>query len=147
ASLALAGLTGCRPDERARPYVRAPENLVPGVPRFYATGIPMAGIVQPVLAKTDSGRPIKLEGNPDHPASGGATDAFTQAALLGLYDPARSRGPVHDGLAVPPAAAEAALRAQAVRIGLAGGAGFRLLTGRITSPTLLRQIAALLQRW
>jgi molybdopterin-containing oxidoreductase family iron-sulfur binding subunit len=147
ASLALAGLAGCRPDERARPYVRSPEHLVPGVPRFYATGIPMAGIVQPVLAKTESGRPIKLEGNPDHPASRGATDAFTQAALLGLYDPARSRGPLHDGLAVPPATARAELRAQAARIGLAGGAGFRLLTGRITSPTLLRQIAALLQRW
>src|SRR3546814_15401405 len=75
ASLALAGLAGCEanPDDRALPYVESPEDLLPGVPRLYATAVPFAGIAQPVLGVTSSGRPIKLEGNPDHSARLGAT--------------------------------------------------------------------------
>ncbi len=95
ASLALAGLTGCSStaDETALPYVEVPEGETQGIARFYATAVSIAGYAQPVFGKTYSGRPVKLEGNSAHPASGGAIDAFTQAALLGLYDPTRSQGP------------------------------------------------------
>ncbi len=149
ASLALAGLTGCeaRPDRAALPYVEDPEHLVPGRPLTYASGVPFAGIVQPVLGVTTAGRPTKLEGNPDHPASRGATDAFTQAALLDLYDPERSRAPLHRGEPTSWSGLDAALAGQAARLDARRGAGFRLLTGATTSPTLQRQMDALLARW
>jgi molybdopterin-containing oxidoreductase family iron-sulfur binding subunit len=149
AALALAGLAGCeaRPDDRARPYVTDPENDLPGKPRFYATAVPFAGIAQPVLGVTYAGRPTKLEGNREHPASGGATDAFTQASLLDLYDPERSQAPRRRGQPVSWAELDTALAGRAALLDGRRGEGFRLLTGAITSPTLLRQIAALLDRW
>lgn len=149
ASVALAGLAGCeaRPDDRARPYVRDPENEVPGKPRLYATAVPFAGVSQPVLGITQSGRPTKLEGNPDHPASRGATDAFTQAALLDLYDPERSQLPCLGGDPTSWAELDAALAGRAALAAAAEGEGVRLLTGATTSPTLLRQIGLLLARW
>jgi hypothetical protein len=99
ASLALAGLTTvpARADEWAILYVNAPEFVVPDNPRWYATAVTLGGIAQPVLGKTHAGRPIKLEGNPDHPATEGASDVFLQAALLGLYDPERLQAPRHLG--------------------------------------------------
>lgn len=147
ASLALAGLTACQEDERALPYVEAPENLIPGRPKWYATSVRMAGRAMPVLGRTEAGRPVKLEGNPDHPASGGATDAFTQAALLGLYDPTRSRGPRYLGQPASWGAFAAAVSANAAALDARGGEGFRLLTGTVTSPTFARQWAELARRW
>jgi anaerobic selenocysteine-containing dehydrogenase len=99
ASLALAGFTGGEgeSDEAALPYVNAPEFMVPGEPRWYATAVTLCGYAQPVLGKTHVGRPVKLEGNPDHPATRGGTDPFLQAALLDLYDPDRSAAPLRDG--------------------------------------------------
>ena len=87
ASLALAGVGACtrQPAEQIVPYVRQPEDLVPGRPLFFASAIPMSGVAQPVLVESHMGRPTKIEGNPDHPASLGATDAITQAAILDLY--------------------------------------------------------------
>jgi len=98
ASLLLAGLTGCGDDrvDLALPYVNSPEAMVPGVPRLYATAIPFEGYIQPVLATTHAGRPTKLDGNPQHPVSTGASDPFTQAAVLQLYDPDRSQTPLRD---------------------------------------------------
>ena len=94
ASIAMAGLAACgKTPEQAVTAVSQPVNLTPGVPAWYATAIPFGGVAQPVLGKTVAGRPIKLEGNPDHPVSGGACDAFTQAAILQLYDPDRSQVP------------------------------------------------------
>src|SRR5689334_23141775 len=92
ASLALAGIGACtkQPPENIIPYVRQPENLVPGKPLFFATALNFAGIAQPVLVENHEGRPTKIEGNPEHPASLGATDIFAQAAILGLYDPDRA---------------------------------------------------------
>ena len=91
ASLALAGVGACtkQPPETIVPYVRQPEDLVPGRPLFFASAIPFSGVAQPVLVESHMGRPTKIEGNPEHPASLGATDAMTQAAILGLYDPDR----------------------------------------------------------
>lgn len=149
ATLALAGLWGCEaePDARAVPYVTDPENEIPGRPKLYATGVPFAGIVQPVLGVTNVGRPTKLEGNPDHPASRGATDAFTQAALLDLYDPERSQVPRFGGKPTSWAEFDTALAGRAAALSASQGEGFRLLTGATTSPTLLRQIAQLQARW
>ena len=92
ASLALAGLTACtrQPAEKIVPYVRQPEEIVPGKPLFFATAMPMAGYATGLLVESHEGRPTKIEGNPEHPASRGATDVFAQASILGLYDPDRS---------------------------------------------------------
>src|SRR5215471_14015550 len=93
ASLALAGMTGCTklPLEPIVPYVRQPEEVIPGRPRFYATAVTLGGYASPVLVESHLGRPTKIEGNDLHPASQGGTDVFTQASLLGLYDPDRSQ--------------------------------------------------------
>ena len=95
ASLALAGLgvAGCtnQPREKIYPHVRAPEEIVPGKPLFYATAMPLGGFAQGVLVESHQGRPTKIEGNPDHPASLGSTDVFAQASILTLYDPDRSQ--------------------------------------------------------
>ncbi|MBW8783022.1 MAG: TAT-variant-translocated molybdopterin oxidoreductase [Novosphingobium sp.] len=149
ASLALSGLAGCEasPDGRALPYIRDPEHMVPDRAQLYATGVPFAGILQPVLGVTNAGRPTKLEGNPDHPASRGATDAFTQAALLDLYDPERSQVPRAQGRPMSWAELDTAMAGRAALLDATRGDGLRLLTGATTSPTLLRQIEALTTRW
>src|SRR5215469_6737382 len=92
ASMALAGLAGCtrQPLEQILPYVRQPEELVPGKPIFYATAMPFHGHALPLLVETHEFRPTKIEGNPMHPASMGATDLFAQASILNPYDPDRS---------------------------------------------------------
>ena len=95
ASLALAGLTGCRwPRETIMPYAKRPEGRIPGKPQFFATAYDLDGSAIGLLAKSFEGRPIKIEGNPDHPASLGATDATTQATVLDVYDPDRSVRPM-----------------------------------------------------
>ncbi|MBA2621437.1 MAG: TAT-variant-translocated molybdopterin oxidoreductase, partial [Acidobacteria bacterium] len=93
ASLAFAGLTGCviQPAEKIVPYVKQPEEVVPGKALFYATSMTLGGTGVGLLAKSNEGRPTKIEGNPDHPGSLGATDTLAQAALLGMYDPDRSQ--------------------------------------------------------
>jgi MoCo/4Fe-4S cofactor protein with predicted Tat translocation signal len=94
ASLALAGLNGCRAapiDEKIVPYVNQPEQIVPGRPLFFATAFPIGGVGNGIIVESHEGRPTKIEGNPNHPASLGATDAFTQASILTLYDPDRSQ--------------------------------------------------------
>jgi molybdopterin-containing oxidoreductase family iron-sulfur binding subunit len=90
----VAGHGGCKlsqPTETIVPYVRAPEHLIPGRPLYYATAITLGGFATGVLVESHLGRPTKIEGNPQHPASRGGTDAQTQAAILSLYDPERSQ--------------------------------------------------------
>jgi molybdopterin-containing oxidoreductase family iron-sulfur binding subunit len=150
ASLGLAGLAACsdQPDEQALPYVRGPEFQAAGQARHYATAVtPVGGYAQPVLGTTYQGRPTKLEGLPEHPASQGAADAFTQAALLGLYDPDRSQGPRFGGRPADWDAFDAAMVANAARLDARGGEGLRLLTTQQTSPTFARQLRQLLERW
>ncbi|MEO1725458.1 MAG: TAT-variant-translocated molybdopterin oxidoreductase [Bacteroidota bacterium] len=92
ASMAFAGLTGCRrPAEEILPYARKPEQVIPGVPNYYATSMPLGGPVQGILIRANEGRPTKVEGNAAHPYNQGATDVFAQASVLNLYDPDRSR--------------------------------------------------------
>ena len=145
ASLLLAGLSACGEEraDLALPYVDQPEAMVPGLPRFYATAVPFEGYVQPVLATTHAGRPTKLDGNPDHPASGGASDVFTQAAVLQLYDPDRSKAPLRDGAPATWAAFERELVAMRRDWAARRGEGLRILTGDVTSPTLIRQLGRL----
>ena len=92
-SLALAGLTACtrQPAEYIAPYVRQPEELVPGKPVFYATAMALDGFATGLIVESHEGRPTKVEGNKDHPASLGASDVFSQASVLALYDPDRSQ--------------------------------------------------------
>ena len=92
ASVALAGVTGCRrPVETILPYARKPEDVIPGVPSYYATSMTLGGVGHAVLVQSHEGRPTKVEGNPEHPISAGATDIFAQASVLQPHDPDRSR--------------------------------------------------------
>lgn len=147
ASLALAGLSACTrpPNEKIVPYVKAPEEIIPGKPLFFATGMTLGGIATGLLVESHMGRPTKIEGNPEHPASLGATDAFAQASILTLYDPDRSQVVNYAGqISTWNAfftAVNTALETQRNR----KGAGLRLLTETITSPTLAAQIQELLR--
>src|SRR5438094_9611541 len=93
ASLAMAGMTACtkQPLEPIVPYVRQPEEVIPGRPMFYASAFTLSGYASPVLVESHLYRPTKIEGNVQHPASLGGTDIFAQASILGLYDPDRSQ--------------------------------------------------------
>jgi len=99
ASMALAGMTGCvkLPLEPIVPYVRQPEEVIPGRPMFYATACTLGGYASPLLVESHLGRPTKIEGNDQHPASLGGTDIFAQASILGMYDPDRSQSVVSMG--------------------------------------------------
>jgi molybdopterin-containing oxidoreductase family iron-sulfur binding subunit len=149
ASLALAGFSACtrQPPEAIVPYVRQPEALVPGRPLFYATAMTLGGSATGLLVESHEGRPTKIEGNPLHPASLGATDAFAQAAILGLYDPDRSRTLTHAGDIRPWPAFLGAIRAALTAQQPLQGAGVRILTESIASPTLAAQIQDLLARY
>lgn len=148
ASLALAGVAGCavQPAEEIVPYVRAPERMVPGKPKFYATAVPLGGYGVGVLAETHMGRPTKLEGNDAHPSSLGAADAWTQAAILGLYDPDRSQVVTFNGRIKTYGDFVTAWLERLGSIQAAKGAGFRILTGAVTSPTMAAQLEALTKR-
>ena len=145
--MALAAAGCSKPAEEIVPYVKMPEDLTPGEPLRFATALPMGGFGLGILAISIDGRPIKVEGNPRHPASLGATDAFAEAAVLSLYDPDRSRTPTLKGNISSWDAFAAALLAQLEKHTKNAGDGLRLLTGRIASPTLLRQIDSLLARY
>lgn len=182
ASLALAGLSGCRrPEENILPYTKAPEDMVMGLPTYYATAIPVGSAVYGVLVESNEGRPTKIEGNPLHPMSLGATNSYVQASILELYDPDRSASPMlqgrdHEEVVAPlhtvahgaePAHGEAApeghgeeheghgaaapkirvfdsndalgfLRGRRDKAAAQRGKGLHVLSGALTSPTLLR---------
>jgi MoCo/4Fe-4S cofactor protein with predicted Tat translocation signal len=150
ASLALGGLTACQfdwkqPQEKIVPYVRQPELVVPGRELYFATAITHGGYALGLLAESHEGRPTKLEGNPDHPASLGATDAITQASILTLYDPDRSTQVLNAGQASDWNAFLNAIRPALDTQRGAGGAGLRILSGPVTSPTLIDQLTTFLQ--
>ncbi len=147
ASLAFAGLSGCviQPAEKIVPFVSQPENMIPGKPLFYSTAMTLGGIATGLFAKSFDGRPIKVEGNPDHPGSLGATDIFAQASILGMYDPDRSQEVRYRGTSSNWQNFMKAARAAVDENSKDGGAGIRFLTETVTSPTLVaqfKQIAA-----
>ena len=145
ASLALAGLSGCviQPPEKIVPYVNPQEGMLPGKANFFATSMSLGGVATGLLAKSFDGRPVKVEGNPDHPGSLGATDIYAQASILGMYDPDRSQETTFRGNPKTYEAFSAEIRAAIEENRKDGGAGVRFLTETITSPTLVDQFAKL----
>jgi molybdopterin-containing oxidoreductase family iron-sulfur binding subunit len=142
----MAGLGGCdwAPEGTLIPAVRAPPNIVPGLPNFYASANVLDGYATGVVVKHQMGRPIKVEGNPRHPASLGATDVFAQAQVLDFYNPDRAWAITAHGFPSDQSNLQTALTAQRAKIGESRGNGFHILTGAITSPTLAGQLNALL---
>lgn len=149
ASMALAGAAGCNPNERDDliPYVTKPEEVVPGNPLFFASAFPIAGFGQGILAESHTGRPTKLEGNPDHPASRGNTTAHGQALVLSLYDPDRSQVPYHGGEPGGWSEVRSQLATLRQRLEVTDGEGLHLLTGRVTSPTMAHQLQQLMDQY
>src|ERR1051326_877159 len=144
ASMALAGLAACnRPEQKFVPYVKQPESLIPGKPMFFATAMTLGGVATGVLAESHLGRPTKIEGNPDHPSSLGASDSQMQASILGLYDPDRAQVVYQLGEIRTWSEFVAAL-VPITNNAKTAGASLRLLTETITSPTLGAQIQQLL---
>ncbi|MBY0331692.1 MAG: 4Fe-4S ferredoxin, partial [Acetobacteraceae bacterium] len=143
ASLALAAAAGCdlKPEEWGDPLPMRPHGVAIE-DATYASVLELEGVGRGVLVRTRAGHPIKIEGNPQHPGSLGATDVFLEAAVLSLHDPERSRGVRHAGR-VPrgPAAAD-----PEPAIAALGGEGLRILTGPVSSPTTARLIAAVQER-
>jgi MoCo/4Fe-4S cofactor protein with predicted Tat translocation signal len=142
ASMALAGMTGCvrLPLEPIVPYVRQPEDVIPGRPQFYATAMTLGGYASPLLVESHLGRPTKIEGNDKHPASLGGTDIFAQAHILGLYDPDRSQSVVSMGDQRSWQSFLTAIRGPLSAQKALQGAGIRILTPTISSPTLADQL-------
>ena len=149
ASLALSGLAGCDDDPRDEivPPVNQAEGAVPGSVLTYASSVLVDGFANGVLVKTRDGRPIKIEGNPDHPWSRGGTDVFGQASVLGLYDPFRSQSVQFDTRDSDWPAFRAAIAGPLAQWRSNGGQGFALLVGPTTSPSLAAQLAALQRAW
>jgi MoCo/4Fe-4S cofactor protein with predicted Tat translocation signal len=148
ASLALGGLAACtrQPTEYIAPYIQAPEELIPGRPLFYATQTTLSGISTGVLAESHEGRPTKIEGNPEHPGSLGACDPYSQASVLQLYDPDRSRALTFQGEVATWGGFYSNLRGLLADQQTKKGAGIRILTETVGSPStadLLAQIKTL----
>ena len=149
-SMALAGigLTGCRrPEAYLVPFTNGVEWTIPGKFLYYATSMPRRNGAMPLIATTSDGRPIKLEGNPLHPISNGATDTFAQASLLDLYDPNRSKEIKSAGAKTDAAALGAKLDEIAAAAAATGGQGLAFLVERNASPTRDRLLAQLRQKY
>jgi MoCo/4Fe-4S cofactor protein with predicted Tat translocation signal len=149
ASLALGGFTACtrQPSEAIVPYVRPPEGLVLGKPLYFATAMTIGGVATGLVVESHEGRPTKVEGNPLHPGSLGASDVFAQAAILGLYDPDRSQALAYRGDIRPWPEFLGAMRGATAAQQALGGRGLRILTESVGSPTLAAQLRDLLRRF
>ncbi len=152
ASFALAGLAampGCRrwPREEIVPYANRPEYSVPGDKEFFATTMELGGVAKPLLVTCVDGRPVKVEGNPDHPASGGTADLYAQASILDLYDPHRPRKVMHDGKSSSWAAFDQWWGDHAKELAASEGKGLVVLSELTSSPTVARLQAKLLKQY
>ena len=147
ASMALAGMTACtkQPLEPIVPYVKQPEDVIPGRPMFYATAFTLGGYASPLLVESHLFRPTKIEGNDQHPASLGGTDIFAQASILGMYDPDRSQTVTYLGDVRTIQDFRNAIRGPLNVQKALQGAGIRILTRSFSSPTLADQMQAFLK--
>ena len=148
AAFTAAGLSDCdagAPGGHLIPAVRTPPNIIPGLPNFYSTANIQDGYAAGVVIEHNMGRPIKVEGNPRHPASLGATDVSAQAQLLDFYDPERAWAITARRYPSTRESLESALALQRIKISENRGKGFRILTGAFTSPTLMAQLDALIK--
>jgi MoCo/4Fe-4S cofactor protein with predicted Tat translocation signal len=146
ASLAFAGLSGCgrMPEQHIVPYVKQPDGLTLGKPQFYATAMPFCADAIGLLVESHEGRPTKVEGNPDHPSSLGATDTFAQASILNLYDPDRAQTVTKTGEIQTWSEFLDAAQSLAAVFRATQGEGLRFLTGIVNSPSLAAQIQTIL---
>ena len=146
ASLAMAGLGACtrQPVEKILPYVKQPENLLPGQPLYYASAFPLGRTAFPVLVESHMGRPTKIEGNPEHPASLGSTSALTQATVLDLYDPDRLQVLRRAGQLQAWENFTAEVAALLEKQKAKQGGGLRILTEPTISPTFAAAMKKLL---
>ncbi|MEO6875243.1 MAG: TAT-variant-translocated molybdopterin oxidoreductase [Opitutaceae bacterium] len=149
ASIALAGLSGCvrRSLDKIVPYVVAPELAIPGRPEFYATAMPAEGYARGIVVESHLGRPTKIEGNTDHPESLGATDAITQAAILSLYDPDRSREPRRQGQPAGWSAFDSEWAEHQATLLASQGEGLALLTEPTSSPSVRLELESILRKF
>src|SRR2546430_2740688 len=149
ASMAMAGLTGCAaaPPEKIVPYVRAPEDLLPGKPMYFATSMQTPGYGMGLIVESHEGRPIKVEGNPDHPASLGSTDPFAQASLLTLYDPDRAQTVTQSGRISTWDAFITAFENSLSGFQSNRGERLHILTETVASPTLADLLQPFLGRY
>src|SRR5512135_2948664 len=149
ASLALAGMAGCgkQPKEEIVPYVRMPEQIIPGKPLYFATAVTRGGYAQGVLVESHMGRPTKVEGNELHPASLGATDSFAQASVLSLYDPDRSQTVLEGNTVSDWTRFGTLLTDRLNTLRQRQGEGLYVLTETMTSPTLGQQLQDLLNTY
>ena len=147
ASLAMAGMTACtkQPLEPIVPYVKQPEEAVPGRPLFFATAFTLGGYASPVLVESHLYRPTKIEGNDRHAASLGGTDIFSQASILGMYDPDRSQTLTYLGDIRSWGSLVEAMRAPLSIQKSLQGAGIRILTPTVSSPALADQLQSFLK--
>ncbi len=149
ASLAMSALTGCvrQPPEHILPYVDQPSGIVQGKPIYFATAMPLPGYAAGLLVKSHMGHPIKVEGNPRHPATLGSSDAFSQASILGLYDPDRKSTVLYKNrISTWPTFLGAFTQALDQQAGKKG-AGVRILTETVISPALGDQLQQVLKRY
>ncbi len=148
ATFAVVGAEGCRrPIEKIVPYTKMPEDVIPGVPSHYTTVLQRRGDAVGLIVESHEGRPTKIEGNPEHPASYGAADLVTQASILDLYDPERSTTPLKAGAPASWGDFETELTAKLATFDADQGARLRLLMPPTASPTVLRMRATLAQRF
>ncbi len=150
ASLALAGLSGCdikQPPETIVPVVKQGNHLPNGIAEYFTTAMELSGVAIGLTVKSQAGRPIKVEGNQQHPISGGATHVFAQAATLDLYDPDRLRTVLHRGQIIPRDSLSRELKDLRNRLDESKGKGFRVLLRETCSPTLHRLLKAMTKRW
>jgi MoCo/4Fe-4S cofactor protein with predicted Tat translocation signal len=144
ASFGLAGLAACsRPEYRLAPQARGREDYIPGAPYNYTSAFALGGHAAGIVVQTNEGRPSKIEGNPDHPASLGAATALAQASLLSVYDPDRSKAVLEGGKESSWEKFEAAVKG----LSLGDGSGLRFLSGTVVSPTLDSLRTEALKKW
>ena len=148
ASLSLAGLAACRrPVEEIVPYVNAPEEVVPGIPRHYATTMPFRRSAYGLIVESHEGRPTKVEGNPSHPSTLGASSSRIQASVLSLYDPDRSQSVTQQGARKSWTDFVTAWGPLAEAHAADGGAGLAVVSESFSSPTLARLASELRARY
>ena len=150
ASMALGGLSGCGPEAEERqllPYVEQPENIIPGRNRYYTGATIQDGYANGVLVAHQMARPIKVEGNPDHPASLGAASAIMQASILELYDPRRAQTIFGDGRITSWERFVSVLYSRRNSLMSGKGEGLRILSGATTSPSFASQMEKLQQQF
>jgi MoCo/4Fe-4S cofactor protein with predicted Tat translocation signal len=154
ASVALAGAIGCNPSlkpasaKKVVPYVKQPEQMLPGVPLFFATAVAQqSGVGLGLIVKQTEGRPIKLEGNPNHPTSLGATGVTAQGTILALYDPDRAKETTFNGVSAGYDKFVTSMKDELEKQKGKQGAGIRFLTEPTTSPTFVKLFDELASRY